>query len=260
MNSTPPPVLQSVKRALDVLVAFEAAEPVQTPAQVASRLGLNRTTAWRYLVTLAASGLVRELPGGRFALGGRTVALAESYTHQWGRFGSAGGVALVRLRDATGETAALHIREGWTRVPIRQVESQHELHRTYRDLGEPVSLLVGSPSLAILANLSEQEQASYLDSHADLAPEGRDEVLRRLAGVRAQGYATTEGARAPNVSSVAAPVRDRHGRVLGAINVTGPEQRFTADSVPRFIAEVTGTAGWIEEQLRDTDGAGAATP
>lgn len=246
-------MLQSVKRALDVLLCFEAAEPVQTPAQIASRLGLNRTTTWRYLVTLAASGLVRELPGGRFALGGRTVGLAESYADQWGRFGSAGGVALVRLRDATGETAALHIRQGWTRVPLRQVESQHELHRTYRDLGEPVSLLVGSPSLAILANLTEEEQTTYLDSHAELDRDRRTEVLRQLTDVRSRGYATSQGARAPSVSSVAAAVRDQRGKVLGAINVTGPEQRFTKATVSRFAADVTATAGWIEDQLRAAD-------
>lgn len=242
-------MVQSVKRALDVLLAFEATEPVQTPAQIAARLGLNRTTAWRYLATLTASGLVRELPGGRFALGGRTVGLAESYAHQWGRFGSAGGIALVRLRDATGETAALHIRQDWTRVPLRQVESQQELHRTYRDLGEPVSLVVGSPSLAILANLSAQEQETYLESHADLDEGGRSRLLQQLSRVRRQGYATSEGARAPGVSSVAAPVSDHHGKVLGAINITGPEQRFTKSSLPRFITEVTAAARWIEEQL-----------
>lgn len=250
MNNTPPPVVQSVKRALDVLLAFEAAEPVQTPAQIGARLGLNRTTTWRYLVSLAASGLVRELPGGRFALGGRTVGLAEAYTDQWGRFGSVGGIALLRLRDATGETAALHIRQGWTRVSLRQVESQHELHRTYRDLGQPVSLVVGSPSLAILANLSAHEQATYLESHADLDQGQHARLLDQLADIRSRGFATSEGARAPSVSSVAAPVRDHDGKVLGAINVTGPEHRFTPASVPRFITEVTTTAAWIEAQLR----------
>jgi DNA-binding IclR family transcriptional regulator len=244
-------VLQSVKRALDVLFLFDPGEPALTPAEVASRLGLNRTTAWRYLQTLVASGLVRELSeSGRFALGGRTVALADAYTRQWGEFSVVGGIALLRLRDRTGETAALHLRQGWSRVVLRQVESLQELHRTYRDLGDPISLLLGSPSLAILGHLPPGERTAYLDSHTDLDAPVRISVEQSLATIRARGYATTESHRTPNVSSIAAPVRDRQGVVLGAVNITGPDLRFTDEAVAGWVPEVVATAAWIEDNLQ----------
>ncbi|GAA1165787.1 IclR family transcriptional regulator [Ornithinimicrobium humiphilum] len=255
MNDFTPPALQSLQRATDVLFALEGGVEAQTPAQLAARLGLNRTTVWRYLVTLAASGLAREVPGGRFALGPRTLGLAGAYAAQWGRFGTAGGVVLERLRDATGETAGLHLREGWARVPIRQAESHHELRRTYGDLGASVPLHVGSPSLVILAHLEPQEQDAFLDSRTEFAPPERERLSGVLAEIRAQGYASSQGARVGNTWSIAAPVRDPTGQVVGAINITGPEQRFTASTVPGFIDEVVGASRWLEGQL----GAGAAS-
>ncbi|HEX5771045.1 MAG TPA: helix-turn-helix domain-containing protein, partial [Nocardioidaceae bacterium] len=141
MNATRVPGQQSVRRAIEVLFCFGADAPALSAADVAARSGMNRTTAWRYLQTLAGTGLVREVGEGRFALGPRTVSLAEAYTSQWGDLEAVASAALVRLRDGVGETAALHLRQGWSRVVVRQVESRHELHRTYRELGEPISLL-----------------------------------------------------------------------------------------------------------------------
>lgn len=252
MNGTRLPGQQSVRRAVDVLLCFDAHRTSLTAAEVGAAVDINRTTAWRYLQTLTSTGLVRELGDGRFALGGRTVRLAEAYTSQWGELGAVAGAALVRLRDAAEETAALHVRQGWSRVVVRQVESRQELHRTYRDLGEPISLLVGAPSLAILAAFDRPDRAAYLDAHLP-EPADRAAVEEEIGHVGAQGYAVSRGSRAPGVASVAAPVRDGRGVVLGALNVTGPAHRFTTEAVQAFATEVTGAAGWVESQVRDLD-------
>lgn len=216
-------------------------------AEVATAVGLNRTTTWRYLQTLAGTGMVRDLGDGRFGLGARTVSLAEAYTRQWGDLEAAAGVALVRLRGAVGETAALHLRQGGSRVVVRQVESHHELHRTYRELGRPISLLSGAPSLAILAALPEWEREAYVDAHA--APGSRDDVERTLAETIAQGYAVSRGARVPGVASVAAAVRDPAGQTVAALNATGPAERLPRERTTEVAAHVTAAAAWVAAQL-----------
>lgn len=242
---------QSVRRAIGVLFCFDQVTPSLTAADVAARLDINRTTAWRSLQALASTGLVRELGEGRFALGGRTVGLAEAYTSQWGQLGAVAGAALVRLRDSVGETAALHVHQAWSRVVVRQVESRQELHRTYRDLGEPISLLVGAPSRVILASFSRGERTAYLDTHLVGEPQERRRVEDDLELVRNRGYAVSRGSRVPDVAAVAAPVRDGAGVVVGALNVTGPAPRFTPDVIDHFAAEVISAAGWVESQVRE---------
>jgi DNA-binding IclR family transcriptional regulator len=248
---------QSVWRAVDVLFCFEADRPSLTAAEVAEALGMNRTTAWRYLQTLTRTGLVREVGDGRFSLGARTLSLAGAYTSQWAELEALAGTALLRLRDAVGETAALHLRQGWSRVVVRQLESRHELRRTYRDVGVPISLLTGAPSRAILAQLPERELQAYLDAqvpHRSTAESGgesteRAELEQQLEQIRKDGFALSRGARVPNVASVAAAIRDRQGGVLGAVNVTGPADRLPESEVGRVAAEVTEAARWVERQL-----------
>ncbi len=254
MNAPRLPGQQSVRRAIDVLFCFDRpgqASTALSAAEVARSVDLNRTTAWRYLQTLADTGLVRDLGDGRFGLGARTVSLAEAYTRQWGDLEAVAGAALVRLRDAVGETAALHLRQGGSRIVVRQVESHHELHRTYRDLGQPISLLAGAPSLAILAALPEREREAYLDAHAgDLPPH----LERTLAEAAARGYAVSRGARARGVASVAAAVRDPAGQVVAALNVTGPEERMPVEREREVAAEVTAAAAWVEDRLAGPSG------
>jgi len=247
VNTTRLPGQQSVWRAVDVLFCFDADRPSLTAAQVADTLGMNRTTAWRYLHTLASTGLVREIGDGRFGLGARTLSLAGAYTSQWAELEAVAGAALLKLRDDVGETAALHLRQGWNRVVVRQLESRHELHRTYRDIGVPISLLTGAPSRVILAALPIDERGVYLDAHAGSAD--RDEVERDLERIRSVGYAVSRGARVPDVASVAAAIHDHDGHVLGAVNVTGPEARLLADDVEPVAHRVKAAARWVERQL-----------
>lgn len=248
MNETRVPGQQSVRRAIDVLFCFGEDDASLSAAEVASRLGMNRTTAWRYLQTLAGTGLVREMGEGRFGLGARTVSLAEAYTRQWGELEAVAGAALVRLRDRVGETAALHLRQGWSRVVVRQVESHHELHRTYRELGQPISLLTGAPSRAILAALPAPERGVYLDAHVESQAERR-ELERELAAIRSAGHARTRGSRVPGVASVAAAVRDPSGQVVAAVNITGPEHRLPDGRLDEVAEIVTSAAAWVEAQV-----------
>jgi DNA-binding IclR family transcriptional regulator len=253
MNEARVPGQQSVQRAIDVLFCFGPDSRALSAADVAVRTGMNRTTAWRYLQSLASSGLVRPVGDGRFGLGARVVGLAEAYTSQWGELEAVAGAALVRLRDRVGETAALHLRQGWSRVVIRQVESRHELHRTYRELGQPIPLLAGAPSLAILAALPDDERATYLDAHVD-APAERRRLEERLRAIRDAGFARTRGSRVPDVASVAAVIRDGRGEPVAAVNVTGPDHRLPEERVEEVAAEVTAAATWIEASVGDPTG------
>jgi DNA-binding IclR family transcriptional regulator len=249
MNDARLPGQQSVRRAIDVLFCFDATAPSLSAAEVAARLAMNRTTTWRYLQTLVSTGLLRDLGEGRFGLGARTISLAEAYTRQWGELEAVAGAALVRLRVAVGETAALHVRQGWSRVVVRQVESHHELHRTYRDLGQPISLLTGAPSLAILAGLPEQERAAFIAAHAG---DRRAEIERAVEEAGRRGYADTHGSRVSGVASVAAAIRDSAGHVVAAVNVTGPEDRLPPSRTEEVAEHVTSAAAWIEQQLAGT--------
>ncbi len=94
--------------------------------EVAVKAGLSRETAGRALVTLEESGLVTAVADGAFAVGPRLVAL-ESPLGWTDRLRAVARPILVKLRDASGETASLVVQDGEDALYLDQVESYYEL-------------------------------------------------------------------------------------------------------------------------------------
>jgi DNA-binding IclR family transcriptional regulator len=245
--------IQAVQRAIDVLSCFGDGRPSLTVADVAAKLNMNRSTAWRYLTSLSYDGMILALDKpGEYALGPKVLQLADVYTAQWSDLVDISRSVLSDLRNRTGETAALHVRRGWSRIVVAQVESQQELHRTYRDLGQPIPLHVGAPSIAILAFLEPSERATYVDRYASSA-EGvdADQLSADLAKALGRGYATSEGSRVKNIASVAAPILDGSGTAFASVNITGPSERLHAGEIP-FTDHVIAAAHAISRRVKNS--------
>ena len=111
--------IQSVDRAVDLLLAVAAASPAEATAPALARAcGLNRATAWRLLKTLQVRGLVTvDDATGRYAIGLTAVELGNA----------AGPDALIavarpvleRTCAQTGETASLAV-PGDRRADLRR--------------------------------------------------------------------------------------------------------------------------------------------
>lgn len=256
MNRPPEdlPTIQSVLRAVDVLFAFDPDTLTLSPAEISNRLGMNRTTAWRYLVTLAETGLLRVSDGdpGRFALGSRVLGLSELFLRQWGDLTAVARPVLERLRDDTGETAALHLRQGWSRVVVAQVESRHEVRRTYPDIGAPLPLHRGAPSTAILAWLEPGELETYLAGVEVEEPDLDVAALaRQFGGFREQGYTVSVAERTPGSASVAAPVLATSGRVVASVNISGPTDRLVDAGFGQLAPSVITASEAVSARLGD---------
>lgn len=245
----------SVDKALEVMFAFSIAKPYLTAAEAAELTGVNRSTAHRMLQILEAHHVVQRRPGSptRYELAARVLQLSEVILHQLDDLRSIALSHLTHLRDETGETAALHVRQNGSRVGIIQVESYHQLRRTYSDLGQEVPLYLGAPSLAMLAFLPEEQVERYLPPSDETWPETgirtREELLERLAEIRRSGFTVSRAHRLAGIVSIAAPIRNRFGDVIASINVTGPEARFTEEAIRAMTDAVLHAASQLSRQV-----------
>lgn len=258
--------VQSVERAFAVLRSFTAERPVQGVSEIATALDLNRTTVHRLLATLESCGAVRRDPiSHRYTISAGVLQFANVF-HQMSNVRDIAHQAMVRLRDSTGQTAALHLREGFERVTISQVESNQDLRMTYRDLGVPQPLHLGAPGKAILAHLCPEEIEDYLvrrelvafTEHSITHPTAlRDE----LSKIQQNAISLSRQERRPGVVSVAAPVFDATGQVVGAMNICGPVHRISEEQIEEIIPLVRDAAretsrrlGWIEHPMAESAG------
>jgi DNA-binding IclR family transcriptional regulator len=105
---------------------------------------------------------------------------------------------------------------------------------------------VSPAGLCVMADWPEPELARYLarpleanTRHSVTAPAA---ILHRLVGIRSAGYAWIREEFADGLSSVAAPVRDPDGVIVGAITVHGPSYRFPSPGEEDATAAAVRTA------------------
>lgn len=203
-----------IDKAVAVLAALEG-QP-RALSELVDTTGLSRATAHRLATALEAHGLVRRDDDGRFALGVRLLALGRAAADELS-LGAAALDALAELREATGESVQLYVRQGDRRVCIAALESPHGL-RTIVPTGASLTMEVGSAA----------------------------KVLRSDPPVLARGWAESVGEREAGVASVSAPVLDGDGRVVAAVSVSGPIERTSRRPGRRYAEAVVAAARTIE--------------
>ena len=203
-------------KAVDVLAALEAGPASLTSLVEAT--GLPRATAHRLAVALEAHGLVRRDGDGRFTLGLRLVALGRAARDAL-PIADAAVPALERLRDDTGESAQLYVRDDGRRVCVLSLESPHGL-RTIVPVGASLPLGIGSAGRIL----------------------GGDDAGRR-------GWVESVEEREPGVASVSAPVHAADGSVVAAVGVSGPVNRTTRQPGKRYGDAVAAAARAVERAL-----------
>ena len=111
---------------LAVLRAFATVSRGLSPQEIATRAGMSRGGVARILPYLVESDLVHADPDGTYSLGLELVSLASRVG--WvDQLRIAARTHLVRLRDATQETANLIVLDGDHAIYVDQVESRYAL-------------------------------------------------------------------------------------------------------------------------------------
>lgn len=246
--------VQSIERGFAVLLAFDAAHPNPTLAEIAGVTGLSRPAVRRILLTLQRLGYVAG-SNGRWMLTPRVLSIGQHYSASHTLLESA-MPRLLKVAESTGESASLGVLDGTdvvyaARVPVRRIMSINV------SVGTRVPAYATSMGRALLAWASEEElRPIFAQAPFDRLVAGTittvEELQRELARVREQGYALTAEELEQGLISLAAPVRDVGGAVVGVIACSTstarntPEQ-FRAEAVPCVLdaaAELSADMGF----------------
>ena len=141
---------------------------------------------------------------------------------------------LEGLRDESGESTQLYVREGDHRVCVASVERVTGLRDTV-PVGAVMPLSRGSAGKILLA----------------FAPGGVDDRpdAAELRGIRVRGWAQSVAEREAGVASVSAPVFGEDGRLKAAVSISGPISRLGESPGQRLSHLVVRAAREIESTL-----------
>jgi DNA-binding IclR family transcriptional regulator len=189
--------IQSIERAANVLSLLDQETRVLRPTFVAEKLGLNRTTAYRYLQSLQATGFLNASfgPGPLFDQVSALVSERQEIL-------TLAPTIMRRVADSTGLTTVLSFL-GRSGAIVTLVEEANAGTIVLTVHVGTVLELKAAQSRVLLAYQVSPDVAARL--HAALSPVEARAEQEELARVRRQGYAWADLGRI-GLASVAAPV------------------------------------------------------
>lgn len=240
-------MVRSVDRALRLLSLVAAAGDARV-GELAATLGVHKSTASRLLATLEGHGLLRQdADAGAYRLGYRLIALAGALTEREDLVGVGRPVAEALATDLD-ETVNLVVLDGAHSVCIDQVLGSSSV-TSVNWVGKRTPAHATASGKALLAQLPwPRVQALLPEPLPRLTPRtvGDHDALRRsLARVRDRGWAASVDEQELGLSAVAAPVLLPDGGVIGAVAVSGPSFRLTAEDLPSVGAATAAAAARI---------------
>lgn len=224
---------RTLERGLGVLTSFDRSHTAMTMAEVATRCGLSRAAARRYLLTLEKLGYVTA-EDGHYSLTVKVLRFCDAYL---------GGqpfwdAALPHMRAVSarlGEACSLGVLD-WpdvvyvARVPVRRIMTV-ALH-----VGSRLPAAATSMGQVLLAGLDPRDLDWMLAEYPPRAYTPRTltdpAALRaRIEAVRRDGYALVDQELEAGLRSVAVPIRDGAGQVVAAMNMSAQAGRTSIETM-----------------------------
>jgi IclR family transcriptional regulator, pca regulon regulatory protein len=245
--------VQSLERGLAVIRAFDAQRPELTLSEVARHCDLTRAAARRFLLTLADLGYVRT-DGRLFRLTPRVLELGYAYLSSLS-LPEVASPHLERLVEEVHESSSMSVLDGDDIVYVARVPMAR-IMTVAINVGTRFPAYATSMGRVLLAALPDKVLEEYLErvELQRLAPRtttSPDALRAELSRVRAQGYAIVDQELEGGLRAVAAPVRDKAGATVAAINVSSHASRSSMEKIRReLVPKLRAAAARIEADLR----------
>jgi len=253
---------QTLSRGLDVLEAV--AERPTSLIDLATRLGLNRSTAHRLASALVERRYLAFEPRVGYRLGPKLLELGFLAQDQ------ADLVQLARphleaLAAATDDTVHLGVIEGERALYLDKIPGRRRVEISSR-VGDRHPLTSTGLGKALLLDLDDAEWLRLFRAEDHSGHRGVDYQTwqQRMRNYVTAGYAFDLEENEDQIRCVAAPVRDASGNIVAALSVSSAAQYMADDRMKGLTPQVRETAdaisrdlGWTPEARRERPRAGA---
>lgn len=233
--------VRALAKGLAVIEAFDARTPSMTLSDVARKTALSRGTARRLLLTLTELGYVGS-DGKFFTLRPRALNLGFAYLHSQSLW-QLGQPHMVELVERVHESCSVAVLDGTDIVYVARVPTAVRIMSINLGIGTRLPAFATSMGRVLLAGLALPDVERLLAQAAPLAKYTAKTVtesaalLREIDTVRRQGWALVDQELETGLRSISAPILDRSGRCIAALNIgthasRWPIQKLTQEVLP----------------------------
>ena len=222
--------VQSFARGLAVIRAFNAERPAMTLTEVAEAAGLTRAGARRILLTLVQLGYVAT-EGRLFRLTPRILELGFAYLTSM-PFWDLAEPIMEQLTNEAHQSCSATVLDGTDIVYVLRIPTGRIMSINL-GIGSRLPAYCSAMGRVLLAGLADAEidavlANSDLRAHTPLTVTDPAQLKAAILKVREQGWSLVDRELETGLVAIAAPIRDRSGRTVAALNLSGQAHRITA--------------------------------
>ncbi|RZS84587.1 IclR family transcriptional regulator [Pigmentiphaga kullae] len=222
--------VQSFARGLAVIRAFNAERPAMTLTEVAEAAGLTRAGARRILLTLVQLGYVAA-EGRQFRLTPRILELGFAYLTSM-PFWDLAEPIMEQLTNEAHQSCSATVLDGTDIVYVLRIPTGRIMSINL-GIGSRLPAYCSAMGRVLLAGLADAEidaalARSDLRAHTPLTVTDPAQLKAAILKVREQGWSLVDRELETGLVAIAAPIRDRSGRTVAALNLSGQAHLVTA--------------------------------
>ncbi len=241
-------------RGLRVLEALAGSERSMTVSEIAAAIGVSRSSAFRLVYTLSDTRFIASGDDGRtFQLGARVLNLGFSFLSSQSIIQTA-RADLELLRDDTDISAHLAILEMHDVLFLDCVQSKSGFLSNV-NVGARLPAHASPMGWLMLSDLPAEELAGRYDGVTmqrltDKTPANLAELTKAVGKAAKEEVVVSHGIAENGGCSISAPVRDRNGIIVAAIDISGPASAFETEKMnTEYVPRVTAAARMISGRL-----------
>jgi DNA-binding IclR family transcriptional regulator len=246
-------LINSILRACGILKSLSGDRGAFKLIELAGLLRLDRSTAYRILLSLEKCGMVeRNEKTGEYSLGLGAFEIGSAYLRRIDLVEVAKPI-MAELAQGVQETVHLAVLSETEILYLDKVDSPRSLG-VISKLGQRGPVYCTALGKVLLANLPPQDRSRILDQirFQALTPRtltSKKKLVRELGLVRKQGYALDCREIEEDVECIAAPIRDHLGSVVAALSVSGPRKKIGAPIQDQVVSQVRNAAARISNRM-----------
>ncbi len=247
--------INSLARGLSILEAFDLADPRMGISDLSRRTGLSKSTVYRLVHTLRSLGYIIPVEEeNKYTLGPKVLGLGFAVLSSL-ELREVAQPYLMELSRNIKETVNLAVLDGWRLIYVERIKTQQILNINLH-VGSRLELFNTAMGRILAAFQGTDWLSGYL-RYLQQIPEAEiyrkdrgKKLLKILEEIRNNGFAVNNEELTPGLRSVAAPVRNRKGNVVGAVNIAVSSSLYSLQRLKQdLISPLLKTTYAISEAL-----------
>ena len=245
--------VRSISRAVAVLEQFSLKRPELTFTEISSGIGLTKSTTHRLLAALQHEEMIEfDARRARYRLGLKVFRLG-SIVSKTMELGAQSDSLLEELAEETGETAYVVVPDGDETLCVRRFDGGSHVRILFLEVGKRQAYNCGAAPRVLLAHLAPERWETIVAGHVQAMTEhsltARGDLGRDRTEILERGYAVSHEDVTLHACALGAPVHDETGEVVGAVSISGIEQRFTDERLPELIEKIVAAGAELSRRL-----------